>query len=324
MTVTSTTFTFNNTTQTHGAYLVSGVGTGITQTVTWSYVGDQIDAGTYTATATYAGDANHLGNSASAMMTITPVAETILGDVFILNNTASGALTVSGNAQLNVAGTLQVDSSSASAVKLSGNADINAAQTRIVGGDQVTGNAHFLHAVTTHAASVANPLSVVAGFAGSSTVAVNVSGNQTVILNPGAYASITVSGNAHLILNPGIYIIGAGGVTVSGNATVTGGTLVGGQGVLLYNNGALTVSGNASVNLTAFSTGDYAGVAIFQALSDTSAVSISGNANLNLNGAFLYDANAQSIVTISGNAQIEASMAVNELTISGSADDTAL
>ncbi len=308
VTVTPTTFTDNNTAQTHGAYLVSGVGTGITQTVTWSYVGDQVNAGTYTATATYAGDANHFGSSGSATMTITPVAQTILGDVYVLNQTASGALTVSGNAQLNVAGTLQVDSSSASAVMLSGNADINGAQTQVVGGDQVSGNAHFLHAVTTGAASVANPLAVVAGQTGSSTVAVNVSGNQTVTLNPGAYASITVSGNAHLILNPGIYVIGTGGVTVSGNATVTGGTLVGGQGVLLYNNGALTVSGNASVNLTAFSTGDYAGLAIFQALTDASPVTVSGNANLNLNGSFLYDANVQSVVTISGNAQIEASM----------------
>ena len=116
-------------------------------------------------------------------------------------------MTVSGNAQLNVAGTLQVDSSSSKAVMLSGNAEINAAQTRIVGGDQLTGNARFLHAVTTGAASVDNPLAVVAGLTGTSSVAVNVSGNQTVTLNPGVYASITVSGNAHLILNPGIYII---------------------------------------------------------------------------------------------------------------------
>jgi len=111
---------------------------------------------------------------------------------------------------------------------------------------------------------------------------------------------------------------------VSGNGTVTGGTAAGGQGVLLYNNGALTVSGNASVNLTAFSTGDYAGLAVFQAQADASAVTVSGNANLNLNGSFLYDANVQSMVTISGNAQVEASMVVNELTISGNADDTAL
>ena len=53
-------------------------------------------------------------------------------------------------------------------------------------------------------------------------------------------------------------------------------------------------------------------------------VTVSGNANLNLHGSFLHDANVQSIVTISGNAQIEASMVVNELTISGNADDTAL
>ena len=48
------------------------------------------------------------------------------------------------------------------------------------------------------------------------------------------------------------------------------------------------------VNLTAFSTGTYAGLAIFQARSDASAVTVSGNANLNLNGAVLYAANVQS------------------------------
>ena len=93
---------------------------------------------------------------------------------------------------------------------------------------------------------------------------------------------------------------------------------------MIYNNGALTVSGNASVNLTASSTGDYAGLAIFQALTNSSPVTISGSANLNLNGSFLYDANVQSMVTISGNAMVNASMVVNELTISGNADDSAL
>ena len=93
------------------------------------------------------------------------------------------------------------------------------------------------------------------------------------------------------------------------------------QGVFIYNTGALTVSGNASVNLTAFSSGTYANVGIYQARSDTNAVSVSGNANLNLNGAVLYDANVQSMVTFSGNAEVEASLVVNELTISGNSDD---
>ena len=93
--------------------------------------------------------------------------------------------------------------------------------------------------------------------------------------------------------------------------------------MLIYNAGALTVSGNASVNLTSSSTGTYAGVALFQAQNDSSAVTISGNANLNLNGGLLYAANVQCVVTISGSAKVEASLVVNELTISGNSDESA-
>jgi hypothetical protein len=56
---------------------------------------------------------------------------------------------------------------------------------------------------------------------------------------------------------------------------------------------------------------------------DASAVTISGNAILNLNGSLLYDANVQSILNVSGNATVRASLVVNELTISGNSDDTA-
>jgi uncharacterized repeat protein (TIGR03803 family) len=71
VTVTGGTSIYDGDTHTGGSAVVSGVGTGITQKVTWSYTGDQVNAGAYTATATYAGDANHLGSSASATMTIT-------------------------------------------------------------------------------------------------------------------------------------------------------------------------------------------------------------------------------------------------------------
>ena len=280
--------------------------------------------GSYTVLASFAGSDDYAAATALTNFTIIGVGVSINGDVDVLNQTASGALTISGNAMLNVAGTLQVDSSSASAVILSGNADVNAGQTLIVGGDQVSGNAHFTYTPTTHAADLANPLAALAApTGGTSYSAVNLSGNDTLTINPGIYPSITVSGFAHLILNPGIYIIGSGGITISGNATVTGGTAAGGQGVLIYNNGALTVSGNASVNVTAFSTGMYAGLAIFQAQNNANAVTVSGNANVNLNGSVLYDANVQSVVTISGNAQLEASLVVNELKLSGNSDDSA-
>ena len=248
-----------NTTPTSFSY----VGTGST-TYPATFVAPT-NAGTYTVTASYAGDANHTGGSSVAVpFTIIADGVSVNGDVYVLNQTASGALTMSGNAVLNVAGTLQVDSSSASAVILSGNADVHAAQTLIVGGDQVSGNAHFNHAPTTHAAYVANPLaSLTNPTGGASNAAVNLSGNSTLTLNPGDYPSITVAGNAVLILNSGTYIISTGGITISGNATVKNATAAG--GVLIYNTGALTVSGNAIVNLTAFSTGDYANLAIFQA-----------------------------------------------------------
>ena len=64
---------------------VAGVGAGITQGVTWSYVGDQINAGTYTAKATYAGDANHYGSDGSATMTI--VKATLTGFTSIWSRT---------------------------------------------------------------------------------------------------------------------------------------------------------------------------------------------------------------------------------------------
>ena len=148
--------------------------------------------------------------------TITPAAESYLGDVLILNQTVSGSLALTGNAQLNVTGTLQVDSSSSGAATLSGNSDVNATQTRIVGGDQVSGNAHFVHAPTTHGTYVSDPLAnLAAPTGGTSYAAVNLSGNSSLTIYPGIYPSITVSGNAALTLEPGVYIIGSGGITIS-------------------------------------------------------------------------------------------------------------
>jgi hypothetical protein len=249
----------------------------------------------------------------------------IQGDVYILNQSASGALSISGNVVLNVANTLQVDSSSATAVTLSGNAQVDAAQTFIVGGDKVSGNARFADAPTIHdsGASLADPLSSLAAPTGGTSYAAVKLSSGTIMIGPGAYPSITVSGTAHLIMTPGVYIIGTGGVTISGNASVTNTTDAEGDGVLIYNNGGLNVSGSASVNLTASSTGMYADVAIFQARTDTSAVTVSGSAELNLNAAALYAANVQSVVTVSGSAQVAAALVVNELTLSGNSDDTA-
>ncbi len=71
VTVTGGTFTYDGTTHNGGSAVVSGAGV-VTGSAVLSYSGDQINAGSYTVTATYAGDENHTGSSASATMTITP------------------------------------------------------------------------------------------------------------------------------------------------------------------------------------------------------------------------------------------------------------
>jgi hypothetical protein len=44
-------------------------------------------------------------------------------------------------------------------------------------------------------------------------------------INPGTYSSIKVSGNAKLTLQPGIYVIAGGGISVTGNASVSQATV---------------------------------------------------------------------------------------------------
>src|SRR5262249_22664817 len=65
-----------------------------------SYSGDQVNAGSYTVTASYAGDANHLGSSDSATIVIARAASTVVatGDSFVYDGTAhaGGSAVVSG------------------------------------------------------------------------------------------------------------------------------------------------------------------------------------------------------------------------------------
>ena len=106
-TATGASFTYDGTTHTGGSAVVSGAGA-VTGSAVLSYTGDQIDAGSYTVIATYAGDANHTGSSNSATITIGQASSTTTatGASFTYDGTAhtggsavvSGAGTVTGSA----------------------------------------------------------------------------------------------------------------------------------------------------------------------------------------------------------------------------------
>jgi titin len=245
----------------------------------------------------------------------------ILPSIVVTNSTASGSLTLSGNASINIPGAVAVDSNSSTALSVAGNAKITASVIDVAGGFQRSGNASISPAPTT-GASVPDPL---AGLASPSTGSLtnygslSLAGSSSLTICQGIYSQIKVSGNASLTMNSGIYIIEGGGFTVTGNASVAG------SGVMIYNAGSnypssggtfggLTFSGNGTFNLSAPTSGTYAGILIFQSRQNTRALSFSGNAIAGMSGT-IYAANA--LLSMSGNASLQNALDVGMLNLTG-------
>src|SRR5436309_14268589 len=96
-------------------------------------------------------------------------------------------------------------------------------------------------------------------------------------------------------------------------------------GVMIYNAPAsssnsqgINISGNSSgtINLTALTSGPYAGILFWQDRSSPVAMSISGNGNFNMSGTFYTpDANLQ--ISGNGNATIGSQYISRTLSLSG-------
>jgi hypothetical protein len=239
--------------------------------------------------------------------------------IYVLDATAGGALSLSGNATINVSGSVVVDSSSSSAIKASGNAQVTAAAVLVAGGVSRSGNASVTK--TGPPGSTGDPLAgLIAPTYSGTPVSEVLSGNSSATISQGVYSQITVSGNAHLIMNPGVYVIEGGGFSVSGNASVSG------SGVTIYNTknsggtyGSIVLTGNGT--LTPATSGQYAGVVIFQDRSNPKAITLSGNVMQGMGGT-IYAADAQLVA--SGNSQIGSashpvSIVVDTMTLSGNA-----
>jgi ELWxxDGT repeat protein len=270
-----------------------------------------LPSGNDTITLSYGGDGNFLASSTSVTVTILP-------SIYVLNSTLSGALSLSGNASIQITGLVDVGSNSASALSATSNTKVTASAIQVVGG--VSGNGTFSTAPVPGAAAVTDPLNGLA--VPSSTVSqgsVNLTHGSLTIC-PGIYSQITVSGSGSLTLNPGIYVLAGGGLTVTGNGSLSG------TGVLLYNAGSnfpgtggnfggITLSGKGTVSLTAAGSGPYAGIVIFQSRDNPRALSLSGQAALGLNGGLVYAPDA--LLSLSGNAQVQGPLVVNRLQLSG-------
>jgi hypothetical protein len=246
----------------------------------------------------------------------------VIPSIFVLDPKAGGALTISGNASINIPGEVAVDSSSSSAISVNGNASVTAASVQVVGNVKESGNASLSPAPVTGAAATPDPFATLSGPSTTGLTnygAKTVSGNSSLTICQGIYSQITAAGNAKLTMNPGTYIIEGGGLTVTGNASVTG------TDVFIYNAGSnypnsggnfggITLSGDGTFSLSAPTSGPYAGILIFQSRQNTRAFSFSGNAASGMAGA-IYAPSA--LVSLSGNAQIQNSLIVDQLNVSG-------
>jgi len=119
------------------------------------------------------------------------------------------------------------------------------------------------------------------------------SGNNTYTISPGQYSSITIKGVAgdQVVFDPGTYVIdGSGGLSIPGNATITG------TGVFFYftNVATINMTGTPTMNLTAPSSGDYAGILMYEDPTDTNTgpapngPTMGGNTGTNYGGVLYF------------------------------------
>jgi Flp pilus assembly protein TadG len=241
----------------------------------------------------------------------------------ILSPTAPQALLLNGSASLSSSCGMMVDSNSSTALLANGSVKVTASYIRVHGGDLLNGSPSLSPAPVTGVSSMTNPLANLpvptigscgttssTPFTGSPSQAL-VNSSQSAVFNPGRYCGgITINGSATAKFNAGTYIVD-GPMLVNGSDTVSG------NGVTFYfSSGSLTMNGSSSANFVAPTTGTYAGILIFQDLSDASTVIVNGDSTSVWQGT-LYAPAAELLLNGGSNLAAYTSIVVNTLTVNG-------
>lgn len=227
-------------------------------------------------------------------------------------DTTNTGLVIEGSATVNM--TCGMASNSNFDATASGRDTIRAGALSAVGNVNATGGVSADTAIHSFAAAALDP------FAGkvtdqNRTCTQNLRVTGTVTwnreTNGDCLRSIDVQARATLILSPGVYIIGAGGVKVAGNATIIG------NGVTFVftntdspfnanNVGIFESMGTSNVQLTAPTTGTYAGLIMVQdsraVPSNSNDLLVTGDNNSVFEGAIYAPRNH---VTFAGNSSMD-------------------
>ncbi|MGE5504578.1 MAG: hypothetical protein ACM31L_09160, partial [Actinomycetota bacterium] len=203
------------------------------------------------------------------------------------------AVDVTGSATINLANCgVVANSDSAQAISVSGSADLYAKYVQAVGGYDVSGSGNMVvDSVITGASAVADPYASLAIPSYGGCTKNNYTSHGTETLSPGVYCGgMSFNANTNVTLSPGTYIVKGSTFKVNGQATITGSgvtiILTGSSG----NYAQVDINGGATVNLSAPTSGTYAGVTFFQ---DHNAPSggdnkFNGGANMQVNGVMYF------------------------------------
>ncbi|HEV2551364.1 MAG TPA: Tad domain-containing protein [Stellaceae bacterium] len=173
-----------------------------------------------------------------------------------------------GNTQLNlVACDLYINSNAGDALDQVGNATIDAHAAYVVGGVSVTARASLTTTAGTYTgvAPTTDPYANVVQPTPSSCSSQSLSNiTSDVTLSPGTYCGGLNATGGTITLNPGVYVFDGGNFQASGNANIVG------SGVTIFLTGSgsnysqMQVTGNATMTISPPTTGDTAGISIFQ------------------------------------------------------------
>jgi Flp pilus assembly protein TadG len=203
--------------------------------------------------------------------------------ILALDPSASGAAHFSGSSSLTLNGcSVMADSTSSTAVSMQGAAaQLNVACIYAVGGSSLNSHATLgCGTAVSGAAPVADPFASLPE--PSDPSACKTVGAAT--LDPGNYCSgFSLNGGA-VTLNPGTYIVSGGAFKLNGNVTLTG------SGVTFYikNGVSITMNGNSTVDLSAPTSGPYAGMLFFGERSNTASQTFNGNNTSHLTGNLYF------------------------------------
>jgi hypothetical protein len=251
--------------------------------------------------------------------------------IMVLDPSAKDSLNASGGGTATVTGgaSVIVDSKNAEAGAATGGSTIVATDFEITGGE--TGS--LLGTIHTGTPPQPDPLRTLpvppVPPAGTMTTTNIGSGNKRYTLSPGLFTNLPQVNQGDEVVfkqasagNGGIYYIENGfkstGANISMDPLTSGGIMIYNAPQSSAQSQAIQITGNSagSVNLSALTSGPYAGILMWQDRTSTVNMSISGQGSFDLEGTF-YVANAQLQVTGSGTATIGSQYISRTLSLGG-------